>query len=428
MSSVLWVGDAVLQTGFARVTHNVLDYLHSIGWTVNLIGINYDGDPNHGYPYAIWPAGTGGDQLGRKRLATLSQHLKPDVICIIQDPWVVADYLNSDVSPTIPIVAYMPVDGKNISKAPLLNDLACAIWYTNFGKKEATIGGYEGKSEVIPHGVDLAVYSPGDRDEARRNLGLDVALATQGIDYQDAFIAMNINRNQPRKRLDYALHVFAKWWNAEGRPDNAFLYLHCAAVDLGYDIKQLARYYGIGKRVILSRVKYSSRDSVSEADLANIYRAGDIGFSTTRGEGWGLTTMEGMACGLGQILPDWAALGEWPRDFAYMVPVSHVLTEVRVNIIGAMASSKHMVDALHIAFTSPEWRREYSRKALACVANPAYRWESVAQEFHRVLTEVVNGEHKQRSEEPDTLVDTRIEAARAAGEQADDRDGVEASS
>lgn len=387
----LWVGDAVLPTGFARVTHNVCTPLvEKHGWDGHVLGINYDGDPGHGYPYPIYPASTGGDLYGKRRLGVLARHLKPDIICILQDPWVVCDYLDLDVPPEIPIVAYMPVDGQNIARASGLNGLATGIWYTEFGKKEALAGGYRGPCDVIPHGVDTSVYTPGDRNQARQDLGLEAALAVRKVAIEDAFIVMNINRNQPRKRLDLTIQVFAQWWHKAGRPANAFVFFHCARVDLGFDLVQLARWYGVQQQIIMSNAKYSAKESVREADLANMYRAGDLGLTTTRGEGWGLTTLEGMACRRMQAVPRFAALAEWAKDAVQFAEVSHIMVEPRVNIIGATPSVTQMVQILDRVYHDAPFREHWADKAYERAIRPEFQWSSVSARFNDVFTRVVS--------------------------------------
>src|SRR3569623_1446521 len=64
---LLWVGDAGAATGFATVTHSVLEQLHP-AWDVIVSGVNYDGAP-HSFPYAIMPACHGGDMWGMDRFA-----------------------------------------------------------------------------------------------------------------------------------------------------------------------------------------------------------------------------------------------------------------------------------------------------------------------------------------------------------------------
>ena len=56
MAKIFWFGDAVSNTGFARVTHSILDHLAKKHEVV-VYGINYGGDP-HNYPFKIYPACT----------------------------------------------------------------------------------------------------------------------------------------------------------------------------------------------------------------------------------------------------------------------------------------------------------------------------------------------------------------------------------
>ena len=51
---LLWIGDALVPTGFATVTHAVLNYLRH-DWDVVVSGVNYDGSA-HKLPYPVMPA------------------------------------------------------------------------------------------------------------------------------------------------------------------------------------------------------------------------------------------------------------------------------------------------------------------------------------------------------------------------------------
>src|SRR4030095_6152956 len=87
------------------------------------------------------------------------------------------------------------------------------------------------------------------------------------------------------------------------------------------------------------------RDAAEAAQLPLIYSALDVQVTTTLGEGWGLTTMEGMACGTPQIVPDWAALGEWATP-ALKVPCSLQLAHPGINTVGALPDKEAFMKAL----------------------------------------------------------------------------------
>lgn len=386
---VLWAGDACCATGFARVTHNVLEHLRHV-MDVEVLGVNYRGDP-HEYPYRIWPAFTGGDTWGINRIASIVEQVRPDVIVANNDTWLTPLFPQAlrKRGIEVPVVGYMPVDGLNVKGAPL-NLLAHAIFYTAFGEHEARMGGYVGPSSVIPHGVDLTVYRPIPRAAARERLGLNAkrtARAKHPIS-DDAFIVLNVNRNQPRKRLDLTIHAFAEWRRQTGVQD-AWLYLHCAPKgDEGWAVENLARYYGVDDRLILTVKDASNWTGVIEDMMPWIYSAADVQLTTTQGEGWGLTTQEGMACGVPQIIPVWSALAEWVTSGAWRVPCTvQIATPSDINMIGGLPDRQDLMAALDEAYRNKDLRQRLGRAARALTENPVYRWEAIAGMFADVLTQ-----------------------------------------
>ena len=90
----LWIGDAVVSTGFARVNHSVIESLPKYKYDIHHLGINYFGDP-HPFKHKIYPAaiGTQGDLYGLNRVVDLIRHVSPDFIFILNDPWMIDVHL-----------------------------------------------------------------------------------------------------------------------------------------------------------------------------------------------------------------------------------------------------------------------------------------------------------------------------------------------
>lgn len=376
---LLWIGDAGVATGFAKATHETLDVLRET-WDVHVLGINYLGDP-HSWPYPIYPCYPGGDAFGVNRTGKLVTKLKPDLVILQNDPWNIPAYMKKLEKLDVPVIASMPVDGLNCRGAGL-NGLKLAIFWTEFGMHEAGKGGHRGAATVVPLGVDLRIYSPGDRLEARRALGMQGAV-------DKVFIVGNVNRNQPRKRLDLTLRYFAEWIQQQ-RVKDAYLYLHlCPTGDDGYDVPQLARYYGVDKRVIFIQPEIGPGDP--EERLVNTYRSFDVQVSTTQGEGWGLTTMEGMACGIPQIAPDWAALGEWAKGVADLVSCTTTsVTPNNVNVVGGIADPTEWIEAVHRVYCDANGERlKMAQDGLELVARPEYRWHAIGEAFRDAVDEVL---------------------------------------
>lgn len=379
MRRLLWVGDAVAATGFSRVTHHVLEELRH-EWDVHVLGVNYYGDP-HEYPYQIYPASRlGSDLFGFGRLAKVASKIRPDLIVVLTDPWHVPQYLKK--AGNCSLIASVMVDGLNC-RGHGLNGTLATIFCTEFGIEQAKIGGYQGRAAVIPLGVDLEVYKPIDRHTARAALGLPPRL------HDDAFIVGNVNRNQPRKRLDLTIRYFARWIR-EHQHDDAYLYLHVApTADQGWDVNQLSQYYGISSRLI-----YAEPDvlvGVPEDALAAAYAAFDVQVTTTQGEGFGLTTLEGMACGVPQLVPDWSALGEIVEDAALRVPcTSTAATPNMINAIGGIADEETFIACLERMYQEPDLRRELGERGIHLASRECYRWPRIGQLYGSVIEQALN--------------------------------------
>lgn len=381
---LLAVADAVAHTGFANLLHSVLDPIKR-DWEVHVLGINYMGDP-HPYPYAIYPASLGGDVYGFNRLPQLLDAIQPDIVFLINDPWILKDYIPVIKQRNIPCVVYTPVDSPNIKSdfATPLNDVNRVIGYTQFAVDELVKAGLTSKTSVVPHGADITLFRPMSKQEAREKLGLK----------QDWFVVGNLNRNQPRKRIDLMLEYFAEWWKSIDKPDHVRLYWHGALQDLGYDVIQLAKYFGIEQQLIITSPKITAGQGVPKDFLPYIYNSFDVQMTTTLGEGWGFSQAEGAACRIPQIVPKWSGLAEWMEGAAHFVDCTTIcVNSGGVNTIGGVADKKQFIDALQRLYEDEKYRRTLAQKAYALISQPRFRWETIAKQFDTIFREVIHEHH-----------------------------------
>jgi glycosyltransferase involved in cell wall biosynthesis len=379
VKKLLWIGDAAVATGFARITHHVLDVLKET-WDVSVLGLNYMGDP-HGYGYPIYPCWPGRDAFGLGRVKELMDGIKPDLIVIQNDPWNIKEYLDR-IKGKVATVGALAVDGKNCKPAEVLNGLDLAIFWTRFGEDQAKRGGFKGKSAVIPLGVDLDLYKASPKLEARKFLGLPEHI-------HNAFIVGNVNRNQPRKRLDLTVEAFARWVRTYNVNDAYLLLQICPTGDLGYDVKQLKKFYDAEGRQWLIVIEPPIGQGIPEELLPTVYSAFDVQLTTTQGEGWGLTTMEGMACGVPQIVPEWSGLAEWTEDAAVGVKcTTTAVTPNKINVVGGVPEIDGVVRALKYLYESEAHRERFAKKGLALVSRPEFRWRSIGEQYAEALAQV----------------------------------------
>lgn len=390
---LLWVGDAGCPSGFARATHEILARICD-AYDVTVLGLNYRGDP-HPYPYPIYAAAPGGDSLGVGRLIWMCDMVRPDVIVFQNDGWFIPYYMKQlrarkqngeyrwPEHAAIPVIATLAVDGKNF-KGDWIKDVSLAVFWTEFALREAQIGGYAGPHAVIPLGVDLNVYHPVERDGA-----LDRQKAT-GL--RGRFVVGNVNRNQHRKRLDLTLKYFAEWVHSHKIPD-ASLFIYAAPTgDDSLPIVELARYYGILDRLAFTQPELFYGNS--EESMRDTYNCFDVQVTTTQGEGFGLTTFEGMACGVPQILPAWSALEELCRGAAAMVPCTSTAMQSTSSVngmatIGGVADQRVFIQALQALYSDKHHREAVAHLGMARVEESRFRWEDIGERWIAAIDSVV---------------------------------------
>jgi D-inositol-3-phosphate glycosyltransferase len=374
---LLWVGDAVAESGFSRITHKILLYLRE-SWHVSVLGINYLGDP-HNYPYDIYPAFAGGDGFGLNRMKDLIDKIEPDLVVIMNDPWNIRAYVER--AEDLPTIAIMPVDGKNCKPAKDLGNIATAIVWTQFGLDELRAGGYHGPASIIPLGVETKLYYPRNKRESRQTIGLPERML-------DGFIVGTVNRNQQRKRFDLMITYFGEWIKTR-QIENPFLFFHTApTMDDVYDVQQLMAYYGLKRNLILSEPAIWC--GIPEDRLATTYNCFDVMLTTTQGEGWGLTTMEGMACGIPQIVPDWSALGEWTFPAAIRVPCSSIAVTANhgINVVGGIIDKEGTLEALDQLYNDHVLRQELSTVGQTLVNQGQFNWANIAKRYAEIFESV----------------------------------------
>lgn len=389
MAKILWVGDAVVHSGFARVTHGVLDQLCK-AHQVAVLGVGYHGGEPHDKPYIIWKTSPA-DVHGKDRLLDLVLAYQPDVLVLFNDLWIVKEYLQvlAALPPemTPKILSYSPVDAGGLIPAWVssLSRVDAVCTYTAYGKEEILRAGYPGEVEVIPHGVDLREFSKLDKAEAKAAVGFAPT----------SWVVLNANKNQLRKRIDLTIKGFADFaykLMSEGllEPERIpILHLHMDAWSpTGMELTNLTEREFASKGLKSTDwMSYTQKEAMplSTEQLNLLYNSTDVGINTTMGEGWGLCPFEQAAVGVPQILTDCAAAHELFMRRAWMLPIEDYFTIPVICTEGAVTTRKHVADALLDAYQNPEKGMAYAAKAYAMINRKEYRWESVASKFEAVI-------------------------------------------
>lgn len=375
---LLFYGDApTVATGFGTVSRNILMGLHNTGkYDISVMGVNYWGDP-HPFPFPIWPIGIGGrnnDPYGRQRASDMMMNpsLEFDALFMIQDSFIL-EYMNQ-VMPHLKrakkfaSVCYFPVDG--VPKSEWIKSMDMfdtPVTYTEFARKEATLACPEigPRLKVIPHGANTNNFYP-TKDKELENFKKEYFGR-----HASKFIVTNVNRNQQRKDIPRTIMAFKEFHK---RRPNSVLYLHMAAKDQGWDIPAVVKSLGLtlNEDVLLPGGEFGPNQGFPIEIVNLIYNSSDVVVSTTVGEGWGLSTVEAMACKIPVVFPDNTALTEIVTpERGYLVrsgatPSDYIVMPNDNDVVRPLTNVMHMAETLlHIYDNREEARGK---------AEVAYNW------------------------------------------------------
>jgi glycosyltransferase involved in cell wall biosynthesis len=151
------------------------------------------------------------------------------------------------------------------------------------------LGGEQGFSLVtLPHGIDTEKFSPGDKLEARRSLGVS----------PDVPLVLFVGRLTPFSKLDFSPVLRALKPVLKGRDPRPVLMVVGTRED--------SYIHHVARQCEALGIELKTAFGKSEDELVPIYRAADVflGLSDTMVEMFGLTVQEAMACGTPCVVSD----------------------------------------------------------------------------------------------------------------------------
>mgnify|MGYP002507699790 CR=1 FL=1 len=387
---LLWCGDIVAMTGFARVTENVLSRLQE-QYEIVVLSHNWWGDPTPlQSKYKMYPSSNRFQTapFGEDRIREVVEKEKPDIVFTINDMWIINEQYKriKDLhdQKLFKFVGYAPMDSYGWTGCldETANDWDGVISYTEFGAHEFIRGGIRKPITIIPHGITANQFYPMDKAEARKRLSLK----------DDIFIVFNGNRNQFRKRIDITVEGFAKF--AKDKPDTQ-LYLHMGLKDQGWDVMPLfaraMQREGIDPngRIILT-AQTQGPPNVEVEFLNTIYNAVDVGVNTCKGEGWGLVSHEHAACRVAQVVPNHTSCKEIFEGYGRLIRCDHVDVDTNYSREMPCPSSDHLAAILTALYEDREKLAATAELCYLRATDERFSWDTIAHQFGEVFQEVLN--------------------------------------
>ena len=222
-------------------------------------------------------------------------------------------------------------------------------------------GADAGHISVVPCGVNLDLFQPVDKEDARRQLGLR----------NDDRILLFVGRIEPLKGVDILLGAAAQ---LESEPDS-----DCFVLVIGGDssvqdgevahLRDLASDLGIAERV-------NFLGAVDHERLPLFYSAADVCVMPSFYESFGLVALEAMACGTPVVASRVGGLAATVRDgeTGYLIP---------------WRCPEPFAERLELLLGNEELRRAFGKIARKDVER--YRWDNVAEAMLGIYREIIEG-------------------------------------
>ena len=305
-------------TGYSKVSYGILQQLSKVSW-LSVTHYGFQKFPQQKFPedYRVYPSNitvidaAAAEEpfeqgFGFKKLADTVKSVKPDVVMIYNDMSVVGKFMVEMEKAGVSSMTKTWVYCDQVYTTQLqgyldmLNLKAERIFaFTPGWKKCLKDQGITRPIDVLMHGFEKDMYKTLPRNEIRKSIKLP----------EEAFLFLNVNRNQPRKRYDLLIMAFTELV-VKYPTQPVFLMCICDKGEKGgwwlFELYQRElKLRGVNVEQFGTRLMVSSQDMVfRDEDINVFYNCADVGVNSADGEGWGLCNFEHMGVGVPQVVPN----------------------------------------------------------------------------------------------------------------------------
>ena len=284
-------------TGYSKVSYGLIRQLSKVPWlAVTHYGFQKFPQQKFADGFRPYPSNVdvidaaAGEQpfeqgFGFKQLPSVIEQVKPDVVMIYNDMSIVGKFIVDIEKSSIPKTFKTWVYCDQVYNTQLqgyldmLNLKAERIFAFTTGWKQCLKDqGVTRPIDVILHGFEADVYKQLPRADIRKQLKIP----------EEAFVYLNVNRNQPRKRYDILIMAFAELV-VKYPTKPIFLMCICDKGEKGgwwiFELYQRElKLRGVNVEMFASRLMLSSQDMVFTDDDINVfYNLADAGVNSADG-------------------------------------------------------------------------------------------------------------------------------------------------
>jgi D-inositol-3-phosphate glycosyltransferase len=314
---------------------------------------------------------------------------RPDVVIIFNDATVVTTFLvelKKDPNicpPDLKVITYLDqvYPHQRLDLLEIIHKCSDQIiTFTEYWKQELLKQGVTKPVTTLCHGFDEDVFR---------------ILPQAPKQDPKQMVVLNLNRNQPRKRLDIAVIAMAIVFKK--KPDANIRFVFATDIKNGAwnvaDIfaAELLKYFPPeqAKSYLKRLLTVPNPQKLTDKQINQLYNECDIGLNTACGEGVGLCNMEHAGLGKPQVVNTVGGLTEFlGKECSILIqPKYSLFVDQQSEAMGGemrIVDPEEVADAILKYYDDPELRTKHGRRARERVSK--YRWEEIADEMYKVIT------------------------------------------
>ena len=422
--TVLIVGDSLQgPTGFANDGMGISwglaeDYdVHYLGlqsFRDEKVKIGIEGKQRTVVQHANMPRGKERWDFGKRSLPKLLDNLEPEILLTINDIQMVQHVPSVMCGNTIKVQVMDLPSKRFISRDAIMMQVEGELqkFKENYPRDTKWIQ-YAPQDGVPPMGIWEQIYKMADqcvamsdfgKDVFKRYYKMDIPRIWHGVDIdifkneekpkelKDKFVVGNMNRNQPRKQPVRTIEAFAKFAKDK---DDVLLHMQMDWNDeFGWPLQYFIQLYNVTGKVIAPQ-----RVGMPREQVAQVYNMWDLNLNATGGEGFGLTHIEGFACGLPSLACDYTTSKELiidgkPGPRGSLINTADLLWQ-KMDVAAVQRSlvdTEDFAKILNKYYYNRDLVREQGKHAREWVEKNC-SWTVIGKQWNKLVNNVLTGEN-----------------------------------
>lgn len=437
---------SLLPSGYGVYGKELLSRLHACGEyeVAELACYLQEGDPRADQvPWRVYPNIPAGDQteyeskrmnaFGGFSFNRVCLDFKPDVVFDIRDPWMYSFIEHSPFRRLFHWIQMPTVDSTPYKEEWIASLTNCdrVLTYTDWSREvlQTEGGGLIDVCGVASPGADFENFQPYDQKEMRDHFNVE----------DDALIVGTVMRNQVRKLYPQLIKDFATFIHEADKQtaSKAYLYLHTAYPDLGYDIPWLIKQSGISHKILLTykcsecmaifpsfyadtamrcpRCKSmrcrmpSVANGIDHGTVGKIMAMFDVYVQYSSNEGLGMPQIEAAACGVPIMSVDYSAMSDVVRKLGgHPIKVAALEFDSNTDAYRARPDGEDFVKALKRFFRLSPQARQAKRVAARKAVEMFYQWDFAVVTWRRAIDSLPMREWETTWHSPSLLQTPRL--------------------